>query len=85
MLIITSIPIHTIPLHMKHNTKPIAGTTKKPASHVIAIRVDEDEYNICSNLATKDHRSLSQMGRILLRKGLAEHVADKSIHRFKKA
>lgn len=70
---------------MKHNTKPTAGTTKKPTSHVINIRVDEDEYKICKNLAFQDQRSISQMGRILLQKGLAEYVADKSIHRFKKA
>jgi hypothetical protein len=68
---------------MKLNTKAKVGTTKKTASHVISVRVDENEYNICSKLATDEQRTMSQMGRILLQKGLADVVADKNIRRAK--
>lgn len=68
---------------MKHTIKAKAGTTKKPTTKVIAVRVDEDEYLICNKLAQDDQRTLSQMGRILLQKGLADVVADKNLRRAK--
>lgn len=81
--IIKSVLFHYKRYDMKLTIKAGVSTTRKPASRVISVRVDESEYNICSKLATEEQRTLSQIGRILLQKGLAELKGDKSPRRAK--
>jgi hypothetical protein len=81
--IIKSVLFHYKRYYMKLNIKAGVSTTRKPASHVISVRVDENVYNICNMLAAEEQRTLSQMGRILLQKGLEEVTSDQNPRRAK--
>lgn len=57
---------------MKHITKTVTDTSKKPTLFTLAIRVNEDEYQACRQLADIEQRSISQMGRILIQNSLKQ-------------
>lgn len=71
--IITTVPIYNIPLHMKHTIKSPPNTSK-PTNFVMAIRVTEDEYAACKAIAEAEQRSISQVGRILIKKSLSQQA-----------
>ena len=60
---------------MKHSTKTMTNTSKKPALFTIAIRVNEDEYDTCRQIAAEEQRSISQVGRLLIQEALKQKQA----------
>ena len=60
---------------MKHSTKTMTNTSKKPALFTIAIRVNEDEYDTCRQIAEEEQRSISQVGRLLIQEALKQKQA----------
>ena len=60
---------------MKHSTKTMTNTSKKPALYMLAIRVNEDEYKICRQIAAEEQRSISQVGRLLIQEALKQKQA----------
>lgn len=64
---------------MKHSIKSITNTSKKPATFTLAIRVNEDEYLACREIAEIEQRSISQVGRILIQNSLKERTGQSHV------
>lgn len=57
---------------MKHNTKPVNGTAQASKKRMIGLRLDESEMQLIEQFARQEHRSLAQMARIFLRRGMGD-------------
>lgn len=55
---------------MKHNTKPVNGTARLPKKRMIGLRLDDAEMQLIEKHANAEQRSLAQMARIFLRRGM---------------
>lgn len=57
---------------MKHTTKPASRALKTAKSRMIGLRLDDTLMSEIEQLAEAEQRSLADMARICVRKGLVE-------------
>lgn len=61
---------------MKHTTKKHSNTDLKQKKSMIGLRLDDQEMQLIKELAAKEERSLAQMARVFLRRGIAASNQD---------